>query len=110
MGNKPEWQSQNFKKNALADGSYDQFENKGKLGLGPMSAVNPPDAASVTGKYSFPLMVPTLTKKEQLHLLDGNDPTPAIYKKAEKYANSRVEAGRSPFAEPDELDDPQEDY
>ena len=45
-----------------------------------------------------PLIVPTLTAQELRHLLEGNDPTDAIYDKAEAHAIKRGNEGRSPFA------------
>ena len=49
------------------------------------------------------MIVPTLTKGELDHLLSGKEPTDEIYNKAESWAKSRIEQGKSPFAEPTEV-------
>jgi len=50
-----------------------------------------------------PLIVPTLTKGELDHLLSGKQATDEIYNKAESWAKSRIDQGKSPFAEPNEV-------
>ena len=58
----------------------------------------------INGKNTeHPLIVPTLNASELQHLLSGNDPTPEIYKKAQDYAAQRIDQGKSPFAQPNEL-------
>ena len=47
-----------------------------------------------------PLIVPTLTEDELRSLINGNDPAPAIYDKAESHARVRGLTGKSPFASP----------
>ena len=60
--------------------------------------------ADINGKNTeHPLIVPTLNAAELQHLLSGNDPTPEIYKKAQDYAAQRIDQGKSPFAQPNEL-------
>jgi hypothetical protein len=60
--------------------------------------------ATINGKnVEHPLLVPTLNAGELQHLLAGNDPTPDIYRKAQEHAAARLEQGKSPFAQPDEL-------
>ena len=51
----------------------------------------------------YPLLVPTLTKAEIKHLTSGKEPTDEIYNKAERWAKTRQEQGKSTFAQPDEL-------
>lgn len=50
-----------------------------------------------------PLLVPTLTKAERKHLLDGKPATKEIYDKADSWAELRIKQGKSPFASPTEL-------
>lgn len=49
----------------------------------------------------YPLIVPTLTKKE-LEQVKSEDITPEIEDKARSWAKTRRSAGKSPFAQPDE--------
>ena len=51
----------------------------------------------------FPLLVPTLTKKELQLLTSGGQPTEEIYSKARAWAKSRKEQGRNPFATGEDL-------
>jgi len=51
----------------------------------------------------FPLIVPTLTRKELDWLLAGNDPTESIYQKAIAHAKMRMQSNLSPFAQQSEL-------
>ena len=53
-------------------------------------------------KLSAPLLVPSLSRLEVDHLLEGKEPTPEIYHKAIKHAQGRMTLGRSPFAGPDD--------
>lgn len=50
-----------------------------------------------------PLVVPTMTKSELKALAAGDEPTDRMYEKAERWANERKAAGKSPFAQPGEL-------
>jgi len=50
----------------------------------------------------YPLVVPTLTKKE-LERVKSENITPEIEDKAHSWARTRRDAGKSPFAEPTEL-------
>lgn len=49
-------------------------------------------------KLFAPLLVPTLTRFEIESLLRGDEPSEAIYDKAVKHAQERMESGKSPFA------------
>lgn len=52
----------------------------------------------INGKETeIPTLVPTLTKEEVNYLLDGNDPTDVIIKKAVDHAKIRMQNGQSPF-------------
>jgi len=53
-------------------------------------------------KGEYPLVVPTLTKKE-LEKLRSEGVTPEIEDKAHSWAETRRKAGKSPFAQPNEL-------
>ena len=50
-------------------------------------------------KMLIPILVPTLTDKEIDYLLQGNEPTPEIIKKAIEHAILRIRQGKSPFAQ-----------
>ena len=58
-------------------------------------------AEDESGEY--PLMVPTLTKKELDLLLSGNKVPDALYDKARMWADSRRKMGMNPFATPSEI-------
>lgn len=45
-----------------------------------------------------PLVVPTLTTEELLHLQSGGKPTESIYDKAQMWAIDRLKRGQDPFA------------
>lgn len=51
-------------------------------------------------KLFAPLLVPSLSRFEVDHLLEGKEPTPEIYNKAIKHAQGRMVLGKSPFAGP----------
>jgi hypothetical protein len=53
-------------------------------------------------KGEYPLVVPTLTKKE-LETLKSEKSTPEIEDKAHSWAETRRKSGKSPFAEPTEM-------
>ena len=53
--------------------------------------------------HEYPLITPSLTKKQLNLLLSGEKPTPEIYKAAEDWANLRRGKGQSPFASPSDL-------
>jgi hypothetical protein len=76
-------------------------EVKGKGYFGELPTKSGRTAGNDEGEY--PLIVPTLTKKELNHLLADKKPTDEIYDKAESWANERKKNGKSPFAEPTEL-------
>lgn len=57
----------------------------------------------IDGKeIEIPTLVPTLTRKELNHLLNGGEPTKAIMDKAYDHAITRIKSGKSPFASKDE--------
>lgn len=47
---------------------------------------------------SFPLLTPNLSAAEVQHLLDGNEPTEEIFRKAREHAEARRSEGQDPFA------------
>ena len=49
-----------------------------------------------------PLLAPTLDPQELHHMLNGGEPTDAIWDKATRHSDWRVAQGKSPFAEPGE--------
>ena len=51
----------------------------------------------------YPLVVPTLTKKELKILTSGEEPTEEMEDKALSWAQARKKSGKSPFAEPTEM-------
>lgn len=52
----------------------------------------------IDGKQmEIPTLVPTLSKKQVRHLLDGNEPTEDIVKRAVEHARQRIKDGMSPF-------------
>lgn len=54
---------------------------------------------NINGKETeIPALVPTLTKDEINHLLQGKEPTDEIVKKAAEHAKARIAEGKSPFA------------
>ena len=57
------------------------------------------------GEMEIPMLVPSLSKKEVNHLLNGGEPTPDIIDKAVGHARMRLDDGLSPFAGPDEAAD-----
>jgi len=61
------------------------------------------EISSDNDEGEYPLIVPTLTKKELNHLLAGEKPTDEIYDKAESWARTRRKSSKSPFAGPTEL-------
>ena len=80
------------------------MKGKGYFGLLP-AADGESTEISVTNDQgiSFPSLVPTLTQDEVNYLLQGNDPTDEIYRKAQMCADYRQSMGMSPFASPTEL-------
>lgn len=57
------------------------------------------DATIAGKKMGIPLIVPTLTRDEINHLLSGGGITDDIYNKAVEFAQQRVSAGKSPYAD-----------
>ena len=72
-------------------------------GLPTKSGRTATEISSENDEGEYPLIVPTLTKKELDHLLADKKPTDEIYDKAESWARTRKKSGKSPFAEPTEL-------
>ena len=64
------------------------------------------EISSEDDKGEFPLLAPTLTKKEVNWLLSGKEPTDEIYQKAIQWAEFRRSQGLSPFASQTELRSP----
>jgi len=84
--------------------SGDEVKGKGYFGgLPTQSGRTATEISSGNDEGEYPLIVPTLTKKELNHLLADKKPTDEIYDKAESWANERKKNGKSPFAEPTEL-------
>jgi hypothetical protein len=135
MGYVPDWNRQSFAKvKKLADGGQGLHDIESDEGLAPYGfrhAERAGDAIEVkgkgfygnlphkeggssteissdNGKYDYPLLVPSLTSDERQHLLDGKEPTDAIYEKAEAHAAKRMKAGKSAYAQPNELRFPKE--
>ena len=61
------------------------------------------EISAATDIGSFPLLVPTLTRNEVELLLNEQEPTADILKKAEDFAKQRIAMGLDPFASPFEL-------
>jgi hypothetical protein len=78
---------------AKGKGYFGELESK----HGPMTEYSAEDE-----KGEYPLVVPTLTKKE-LEKLKSEEVTPEIEDKARSWAETRRKVGKSPFAQPDEL-------
>ena len=78
---------------AKGKGYFGELESK----HGPMTEYSAEDE-----KGEYPLVVPTLTKKE-LEKLKSEEVTPEIEDKARSWAETRRKAGKSPFAQPNEL-------
>lgn len=55
-------------------------------------------------EVEMPTLVPTLTKEEVDHLLNGGEPTEAIIDKAVDHAEKRIKEGKSPFYGADDED------
>jgi hypothetical protein len=84
--------------------SGDGVKGKGYFGeLPTKSGRTATEISAENNEGEYPLIVPTLTKKELDHLLADKKPTNEIYDKAESWANERKKNGKSPFAEPTEL-------
>lgn len=128
MGHAPDWMRNNYgKAKGFADGgeaqeagevdlapygfrhaerASDPIEVKGKGFMGEFKTREGDaltEMSADNGKYSFPTVVPTLTKEEMDHLRAGNEPTEEIYRKAEAHAEKRIKEGKSPFASKTEL-------
>lgn len=56
-------------------------------------------SVNLDGKdMEIPFLVPTLTREEIDHLLQGGKPTDDMIQKAVQHARERLDAGKSPFA------------
>jgi len=82
-----------------------EMKRKGYFGLLPTADGQVATEISSTDEQGrhYPLLVPTLTQEEIMHLLQGNQPTEDIYNKAEMWAESRRKMGLSPFASPADM-------
>lgn len=84
--------------------SGDGVKGKGYFGgLPTKSGHTATEISSENDEGEYPLIVPTLTKKELDHVLSGEKPTDEIYDKAESWARTRKKSGKNSFAEPTEL-------
>ena len=83
-----------------AESVYDPFSAKGKgyFGMLPTDYGVATEISADSDIGQYPLLVPTLTSQEVDWLLQGNEPTESIYRKAEQYAMDRMQQGLSPFA------------
>ena len=83
---------------------------KGKGYFGALKSAKGEDVTELSSEADdlgeYPLVVPTLTKKELDHLLAGKKPTEEIYEKAESWAKSRKDKGKSAYIEQSELRSP----
>jgi len=84
---------------------YDTGTPKGMGYMGMIPAVDgvSTEISTEDNSGSYPLMVPTLTKKELNRLLSGKEPTEQIYNKARMWADSRRKQGLSTFATPQDI-------
>ena len=80
----------------------DSIKGKGYFGYLDTPQGHPmTEFSSEDEQGEYPLVVPTLTKKE-LEKLKSEEVTPEIEAKARSWAESRRKVGKSPFAQPDE--------
>jgi len=80
----------------------DSVKGKGYFGYLDTPSGRPmTEFSSEDEKGEYPLVVPTLTKKE-LERVKSEDITPEIQDKARSWAETRRKAGKSPFAQSDE--------
>lgn len=89
------------------DYGYGQRQDGTHKGPGFMGELKRPDGdistelsigVEIDGKeMEIPMIVPTLSKKELNHLLDGGEPTDDIVNKAVEHAQTRIKEGKSPF-------------
>ena len=57
----------------------------------------------IDGKeVEIPMIVPSTTKAELNRILNGEDVTPAMIKKATEHARMRIKQGKSPFKNPED--------
>ena len=100
ISNRLEWQGmQQLKREHGAPG----YKGLGYFGEIPSvdKEGNPSRSTELAGEMEgihFPLLVPTLTKKEIDHLVSGKQPTDEIWDKAYKHALIRGKSGKDPFA------------
>ena len=81
----------------------DSVKGKGYFGYLDTPSGHPMTEFSSEDEYGeYPLVVPTLTK-EELERVKSEDITPEIEDKARSWAKTRRKAGKSPFAQSDEL-------
>ena len=53
-------------------------------------------------EVEIPMIVPYTTKAELNRILNGEDVTPAMIKKATEHARMRIKQGKSPFKNPED--------
>ena len=100
ISNRLEWQGmQQLKREHGAPG----YKGLGYFGEIPSvdKEGNPSRSTELAGEMEgihFPLLVPTLTKKEIDHLVSGKQPTDEIWDKAYEHALMRGKSGKDPFA------------
>jgi hypothetical protein len=75
----------------------------GYMGMLPATDGVATEISTEDSSGSYPLIVPTLTKKEVNHLLSGKRPTEEIYNKARMWADSRRKQGMNTFATPRDI-------
>ena len=79
-------------------------KGKGYFGMLPnQSGSVSTEISSSNDQGAYPLLVPGLTQEEMNVLLNNQQPTDAIYQKAEQHSNMRKAMGQSPFASAFEL-------
>lgn len=96
---KQDWRGKDYGYGTRTDGTF--------KGPGFLGELKRPDGGistelsigvEINGKeMEIPAIVPTLSKTEIEHLLDGNEPTDDIVRKAFDHAVKRLKDGKSPF-------------
>lgn len=97
---------------ALAGGNFGKRTDGTEKGNGFLGVLKRPDGRVSTelsigvnfnGRETLiPLLVPTLTREEVEHLLNGGKMTQPIIQKAVDHAKKRLMEKKSPFAQPEE--------
>lgn len=79
--------------------SGEGVKGSGYFGLQPGAEGYSSEISAEDDEGEHPLMVPTLSREELDHLLNGGEPTEEIYRKAAQHAALRRGQGKSPFAD-----------